>query len=143
MTFIPANFDDAVEAKPAPAGRYTLQITKMEETQTGPNSKHPGSPQLRATLGFVDQPNTPDITHFISLPNEFDENPTFKTLLLKRFLEAFRIPYDRNGIDTERVCMEAVGCTANLEVTLDEPDTNGNVYNRVKIPRLAAEPGRR
>ena|SRR6478736_9650556 len=143
MTFVPANFDDAQEARPAKPGKYALQITKAEEVLTGPNSKHPGMPQLRVTLGFQNEPNTPDVTQFISLPHEFDENPTFKTLLLKRFLEHFKIPYDRNGIDTEKVCMEAVGCSAVTEVGLSEPDANGNVYNRVVIPRLRDEPNSR
>lgn len=143
MTFIPANFDEAQEAKPAPAGRYNLQIIKMEEKQTGPNSKRPGSPMLVATIGFPDTPNVPNVTQFVTLPGEFDDNPAYKTLLLKRFLEAFRIPYDRDGIDTDKICMEAVGCTANLEVSLSEPDANGNVYNRINIPRLRDESGRR
>lgn len=141
MTFVPVNFDDAQEAKPAPAGRYNLQITAMEETKTGEKSQNPGSPQLKATLGFTDQPNTPNITQYISLPSEHDDanKANFKALLLKRFLEHFRVPYERNGIDTERVCMEAVGCSAMTEVTLTQPDDNGNVYNRAVMPRLRDE----
>ena len=53
MTFIPVNFDEAVEAQPAPAGRYELQILKAQLTESGPNSKNPGSPQFRVTLGFA------------------------------------------------------------------------------------------
>ena len=105
MAFIPVNFDDAVESKPAASGLYNLQIVEAKEAQTGPNSKVPGSPQLRVTLGFIDEPNTPNITHFISLPNEHDEQKSelYKVLLLKRFLIHFSIPFDTAGIDTERV----------------------------------------
>lgn len=145
MSFINVNFDDAVESKPAASGVYNLQIVEAKEVQTGPNSKHPGSPQLRITLGFTDEPNTPNITHFVSLPHEQDEQKSalYKALLLKRFLVHFNIPFDNTGIDTERVCMEAVGASANTEVRLDEPDANGNVYNRLVIPRLRNEGDRR
>jgi hypothetical protein len=145
MAFIPVNFDDAQEAKPVPNGRYQLQITDAKEVQSGPNSKRPGSPQLRFSIGFPDEPNTPNITEFRSLPHEDDDasSANFKALLLKRFLVHFGIPFDSTGIDTERLCMEAVGASAMTEVKLDEPDNQGNVYNRMVIPRLRDEPGRR
>lgn len=144
MSFVDINFDDAQEAKPASAGMYTLQITSAKEGQTGPNSKVPGSPQLIFSLGFVDEPNVPNITQFISLPNSEDDKKSadFKALLLKRFLVHFGIPFDRSGIDTERLCMEAIGCSAQTEVKRTEPDDSGNVYNRVVIPRLRDEVGR-
>lgn len=145
MSFIGINFDDAQEAKPAAAGMYNLQITDAKEGQTGPNSKVPGSPQLIFSLGFTDEPNVPNITQWISLPNSEDDQKSanWKALQLKRFLVHFGIPFDSNGIDTERVCMEAVGSMAQTEVKLSEPDDNGNVYNRVVIPRLRDEAGRR
>jgi len=144
MAFIPVNFDDAQESKPASSGIYNLQITEAKEVQTGPNSKFPGSPQLRISLGFTDEPNTPNVTHFISLPHAEDEQKSanYKALLLKRFLVHFNIPFDHSGIDTEQVCMHAIGASANTEVKLDEPDANGNVYNRLVLPRLRDEAGR-
>lgn len=141
MTFIPVNFDDAVEAKPAPTGEYSLQITECKLTETGQNSKRPGSPQFRVSLGFTDEPNTPNVTHFISLPHEEDEPSAaqYKALLLKRFLTAFSIPFDSNGIDTEKMAMDMVGASARIGVELTEPDDNGNIYNRLKVPRLRSE----
>jgi hypothetical protein len=141
MTFIPVNFDDAQEPKPAAAGQYMLQIVKAEVAETGPQSKHPGSPQLKISIGFVDEPNTPNIMQFISLPNEHDDanSASYKALLLKRFLVHFKIPFDSAGIDTEKVCMEAIGCKASTEVSLDTPTESGDVYNRIKIPKLRDE----
>lgn len=141
MTFIPCNFDDAVEPQPVSSGRYNLQITGCEVAKTGPNSKVPGSPQFRVSIGFLDEPNAPNITQFISLPNEQDEakSANFKVLLLKRFLTLFRVPFDASGIDTERMAMDMVGATANAEVQLSEPDDNGNVYNRLVVPRIREE----
>lgn len=141
MTFIPVNFDEAVEPKPAPAGRYNLQITGCDVAQTGPNSKRPGSPQFKVSIAFQDEPNTPNITHYISLPHEEDEasSANFKALLLKRFLVLFNVPFDPTGIDTEKMAMDMVGATANAEVGLSEPDDNGNVYNRLQVPRVKEE----
>lgn len=141
MTFIPVNFDEAVEATPAAAGRYNLQITTAEVVKTGPNSKVPGSPQFRVGIGFTDEPNTPNVTQFISLPNEQDDpnKAQFKVLMLKRFLTLFNVVYDPSGIDTEKMAMDMVGATAQAEVTLTEPDENGNVYNRLVVPRLRGE----
>ncbi len=142
MTFIPVNFDDAVEPKPVSAGRYNLQITACEVAKTGPNSKVPGSPQFKASIAFADDPNAPNITQYISLPNEHDEpkSSNFKLLLLKRFLTLFKVPYESNGIDVEKMAMDMVGAVASAEVILSEPDDNGNVYNRLTVPRIPNEP---
>ena len=141
MSFININFDEAQEPKPAAAGIYQLQILEAKEAETGPNSKNPGSPQLKFIIGFVDEPNTPNIMQFVSLPNSHDDqnSANFKTLLLKRFLVHFKIPFDSSGIDTEKLCMEAVGSIALTEVALDTPTDDGTVYNRIKVPKLRNE----
>lgn len=142
MTFIPVNLDDAVEAKPVPNGRYPLQITDCKVAQTGPGSKRPGSPQFRVSIGFQGDVNAPNITHFISLPHEDDEQSSsqYKALMLKRFLSLFNVPYDSRGIDVDQMAMEMVGASAEAEVVQDEPTDNGNVYNRLIVPRLRDEP---
>lgn len=140
MTFIPVNLDDVQEAKPAAGGTYSLRIVKCDVVKTGPNAKIPGADQFKVSIGFEDEPNTPNITHYVSLPHEQDDDGgAFKALLLKRFLTLFNIPYGADGIDTEQLAMEMVGAAANCEVTQTEPDDNGNVYNRIKVPRLPNE----
>ena len=140
MTYIPANFDAAIESQPAPTGRYDLQITECKETKSGPNSKVPGSPQFQVSIGFTGRENTPNITQFISLPNgQETDGGVFKVLLLKRFLELFNVTYDKAGIDTEKLGMEMVGASVNAEVKQEEPDDNGNIYNRLVVPRLRGE----
>ncbi len=141
MTFIPVDFDSAVEAKPAVHGYYNLQITACQEVKTGPNSKKPGSPQFKVNIGFQDAENVPNMTQFISLPNEDDEpdSARFKLLLLKRFLTLFKVGYDKTGIDTEQLAFAMIGSSAKAEVTVSEPDDSGNIYNRLVIPRLKDE----
>lgn len=140
MPFIPVNLDDAVEQKPAPKGKYELQVTGAAVTETGENSKHPGAPMFKVTLGFTDQAiNAPVITHFITLPFEGDENTNFKLLMLKRFLVAFQIPYSNEGFDLDELAREMIGTTASLDVGLSEPNENGDIFNRIQIPRIRDE----
>ena len=140
-TFIPMDFDAAQEPQPAPSGDYALQITKAEIKESGPNSKRPGSPQLVVTVGFTEEPNVPNITQFISLPHEEDDakSALFKTLLVKRFLAAFKVSHASNGLDLDEIVLELPGHTAVLGVKLDEPDDNGNIYNRLIVPRMKGE----
>jgi hypothetical protein len=140
MAFIAVNLDETQEQKAAPKGAYELQITAAQNTETGENSKHPGAPMLKVMLGFTDlEVNAPAITHYITLPYEGDENASFKLLMLKRFLSAFSIPYNSEGIDTEALAFEMIGHTGTVEVELTEPNDNGDVYNRIKVPRLRDE----
>lgn len=141
MTFIPTNFDEAQEAKPAPSGMYQVQVVNSDLTETGPNSKHPGSPMFKVQIGFPENPNTPNFNHYVSIPSETDDADTarYKTLLLKRFLVAFNIPFENNGFEAENLAMDMIGATAKLEVELGEPNANGDVYNSLKVPRIRGE----
>lgn len=146
MSKIAVNFDDAQEPKPVAGGRYDLQILECKSTVTGAQSKNPGSPQFRISIGILGEAgeNAPAITHFISLPNEGDEKKSFdfKLLLLKRFLVAFKVPFNKNEIDTEELPLQMVGSEANLEVVLTEPNDKGDVYNGIKVPPIKDEPQR-
>jgi hypothetical protein len=79
------------------------------------------------------------VWHYVGIPNEGDEpdKAAFKALLLKRFLHLFGIPYDKSGIDTEKLAMEMPGCTAHAELQLSE--YNGNLSNVLIVPRLGSE----
>lgn len=150
MPFIPVNLDEVQETTTAPIGRYNLVVTGCDDTVTGPNSNRPGSPIFKVTLGFQDNPEYQNILMFLSLPNEEDEprSSQFKMLQLRRFLEVFGVPYDSAGIDTEKMAMDIIGRSANLEVNLGKPNANGDVYNEVRLPKLRNEsektqPGRR
>lgn len=143
MTYIAANFDDVQEQGPAPIGQYELQITGCTLTETGENSKHPGAPMYKCTLGFTDlELNAPVITHYITLPYEGDENASFKLLMLKRFLHHFNVPEKsyKDGFDAETLAMELVGQAAVTDVGLTEPrpDT-GATFNNIRIPRIPSE----
>ncbi len=143
MTFIPVNFDEAVEATAAPVGRYDLQIVAAEVKPTGAASANPGRDQLVFQVGFMDtELNAPNIRHYVSLPHPDDDatKARNKALMLKRFLVAFDVPFESNGIDTESICFETIGHTAsNVEVGQDIGQDGTSVYNRINLPRLPRE----
>ena len=135
------NFDDVVEQKPLPKGRYPTQITAGELKETGERSKNPGRPIMQFTVGFTgpskEEQAAPVVRHYVALPHEEDEPASynFKLLLLKRFLVTYNIPFS-NDFDPEETVFAAIGQTAEVEVDLTEPDDNGNVYNRLVLPKL-------
>lgn len=143
MSFINVDFNSAVEAQPAPEGRYSLQITDGKVVQTGPNSANPGRDMLQFTIGFTDpEVNAPTIRHFVSLPHSDDEpqKARNKALMLKRFLVAFDIPFESNGIDLDAITFEAIGKEAHdIHVTQDTGQDGVSVYNRINLPRLPRE----
>lgn len=142
MSIVDINFDDVHEPAPLAKGRYPTQITGAQVKQTGANSKRPGSDQIVVTIGFTgpspEEQNAPTMSHYISLPHPDDEAKTnnFKVLQLKRFLTVYGISFNSGGFDLEETCFSMIGNEANIEVELSEPDDKGNVYNRLKLPRI-------
>jgi len=125
---IPINLSELKEAKPVPNGRYGLTIASVEE---GESQK--GLPQLKASVAIDGHDDSPNITHFISLPSPNDDKSEAKAIFLARFLTTFSIPFDEGGFDLD----DFPGAAAdNVEVTLSKPDDSGNVYNRIVLPKL-------
>lgn len=149
MSFVELNFEDAVEPQPLPKGRYPTQITAAQVKQTSERSANPGRDQIVVTVGFTgptkEEQNAPTVNHYISLPHPDDDDKknNFKVLQFKRFLTAYSIPYESGSMDLEAICFEMIGAQADIEVTLSDPDDNGNVYNRLQMPRIREEAGGR
>lgn len=138
--FFSVNLNDTQEQKPAPKGQYELQITSCQLTETGEKSKNPGKPMWKIGLGFTDlELNAPNITHYVTLPYEGDENINLKLIGLKRFLVAFDIPYGDDGLDFDDLAYAMVGKTAVVGVDQSDPNENGDIYNRIIVPRLREE----
>ena len=132
MTTVAINLDDIQESKPVAAGRYGLTIASAEEAVS-----QKGLPQIKVSIGIDGHDDAPNVTHYVSLPSAQDEPDKAKAkgLFLKRFLVAFNIPHSANGFDVNSF----PGATADLELSLSEPDDSGNVYNRLQLPRLKTE----
>lgn len=132
MPFIPVNLGAAKESRPVKNGVYDLQVVSVEEAKT-----KAGAPQLLVSIAIEGHDDTPNVRQYMSLPNNGDEpdKAKFKALLLKRFFTLFGVPVRADGFDTEAL----LGARARGELTITEPDDNGNIYNRVTVPRLRDE----
>lgn len=142
MSYISLNLNDVKEAVAAPKAEYELQITAAQATQTGQNSKHPGTPMIKFTLGFTDpELDSPSFNHYMVFPYEGQTEYLNLTLLgIKRFLVHFQIPYSDDGLDTETIAFEAIGKTAICAVEQQEPNDNGEIYNKLGyLPKLREE----
>ena len=128
---IPTNLSEVKESRPVPNGKYNLTIASCEDTPS-----KAGKPQLKVSIGIDGHDDAPNVTHYVSLPSAGDEKNAAKTLFLARFLQCFGIASDGNDFDTD----DFAGATATCELTLSEPDDNGNVYNRLVLPKLKDEP---
>lgn len=137
MALIPVDFNNVVELKPVPIGRYDLTVASCEKTFTKEGAK----PQLKLSVGIDGQDGAPNITHFIGIPSEKDDKDKleFKALLLKRNCALFGVPLS-NGMDDETLAMSFVGASVkSVEVTQSEPTPTGEVYNRIMVPKLKGE----
>lgn len=138
MPFIPLDMDSVQEAKPVDPGVHTMQITGCEVTETGKDSKKPGTPMFKVSIGFPEEPDTMNLTQYITLPNEDDDAATIKNKArgLKRFLKMFNVPFDSKGIDPEKIAFDMLGCQAQGETELSEPNAEGKIYSRLKVPYM-------
>ena len=137
MPFIPMNLNDSQETRPVSSGKYDVVVSSCEETKT----KAEGRPQFKMSLAIECRADAPNVMHYASIPSEGDDidKAKFKALLLRRLMALFQVPVNPKGIDTEKLAMEFVGKRASVELSLTEPDDNGNVYNRLMVPKLKAE----
>jgi len=133
--FLDLNLDDVTEPRPVPKGQYELQITEAKIMESGPNSKHPGTPMIKVTLGFTDlELNAPSFNHFIVFPYDGQENDYYTRLNIKRFVQQFGCPFNGN---LEEWSFDMTGKVAMCNVGLTEPrEDNGAVYNQLILDRL-------
>jgi len=135
MSFIPMNLNDAVEAKPVAHGKYDLVISAAELTKTKEKQKD----QFRVQIAIEGHDDAPNIFEYVQIPDMDDDQKArdFKALLLRRFLTLFGVKIDPAGFDPEALAMELVGARCNAEVKQEE--YNGNISNKLVVPRLKAE----
>jgi hypothetical protein len=131
MGFINVALDDAKEAEVVPEGEYDLRIIKAED---GESKK--GNPMTSILIKIEDAPipNAAPVRHWLTYPDNKTpaDQRNMRLLDIKRFLTLFGVPITADGFDSE----DLVGATARAYLTQEEGDNNGEVYNRIKLPRL-------
>lgn len=128
MSFVEMNLDDVEEQSAAPEGEYDVRVTNAVIGE----AKSSGNPQIVVSLAIEGGDFMPTRL-YLGLPAEDDDDDMRKRKMrtIKRFVHHFGIPSD-GGFNVE----DFFGATARCLVTQDEPNDNGDIYNRVIVPRL-------
>lgn len=126
--FINVNLTDVKERRPVPLGKYHLTVAKAE-----PGEKD-GKSSIQVLHEIEGHHDAMPVSHRLSLPSPGDEKDKAeaKKLFMARYLHTFNIPYDGSGFSLESL----YGASADVVLTLTEPDENGNTYNRIQLERL-------
>ncbi len=126
MGFIKVALNDVSEPKAAPEGEYDLTIISAEDKES-----KKGAQMTEVKIRIDNQESFP-IRHFLVYPDENTppDQVNMRLLDIKRFLACFGIPFE-DGFDTE----DLPGATGRSLVVQEEGD-DGNVYNRLRLPRL-------
>lgn len=133
MPFISVALNDAKEPEAVPEGPYDLRIVKHSDEP----SKKSGNPMTTVYIKIEDAayPNASLVRHWLVPPA--NDTPAdqrmMRTLDIKRFLTAFGVPMQGEGFDSD----DLDGATASqIMLTQEEDEESGNVYNRIRLPRL-------
>jgi len=131
MPYISVALDDAKEGEPVPEGEYELRIVKAED---GESKK--GNPMTTVMIRIENAgiPNAAPVRHWITYPTAQTpaDQVNMRLLDIKRFLVCFGIPFDGHGFDSA----DLEGATGRCMLTQEQNEENGEIYNRLRLPRL-------
>lgn len=134
MPFIELDLGSAKETVAVPEGEYDLRVASFDLTKS-----QKGNDMYKALIlvESSEYPNAQPITEYLTLPskNHDEKARNFLALQIKRFLSVFGIPFEAGGFNDEDVN----GATGRCMVVQDEPDENGNIWNKLRMPRLKNE----
>lgn len=130
MPFITTPIDDAKEPEAAPEGEYDLRIVKSED---GESKKGNAMTTVFIRIEDAAIPNAAPIRHWLTYPDSQTpaDQRQMRLLDIKRFLTVFGIPFEAKGFNTD----DLAGATGRCYIYQEEGD-DGNVYNRLRLPRL-------
>ena len=127
MSFINLGQDinEIKEPETVPEGMYDLVIEKVMEKKNEQGDLT-GLNVILDVSGYVD---AAPVFHHVSLPHEDDDEDktAFKLRFLKKFLDAFIIPFTKKGFDM----VDFAGATGKVKLILDE--YQGTINNKIKI----------
>lgn len=136
MPFISSgrNLNDIPEEAPVTEGDYDLAIFAVNE-----GVAKSGRATVKASIRIEDPnfPNAQPMLHVLTIPSEDDwENDEDLAKRMTRsnlrFLALFGIAHTDEGWDTDD--FEGANCRAHLSLT--DEDESGNIYNRIRLPRM-------
>jgi hypothetical protein len=133
MPFIKVALQDAKEPEAVPEGPYDLRIVKHEDGE----SKKSGNPMTTVFIKIEDaaHPTAALVRHWLVPPTHDTpaDQRQMRLLDIRRFLTAFGVSMQGDGFDSD----DLDGATASqIMLTQETNDETGDVYNRLKLPRL-------
>lgn len=127
MSFINLGKDinEVKDPETVPEGMYDLAVTKVMEKK----NDHGDLTGLNIIIDVVGYVEAQDVFHHLSLPVDGDdeEKVNFKLRFLKKFLEAFDIPFDKKGFDMASL----MGAQGKCKLGLNE--YQGQVSNKINF----------
>lgn len=129
MSFIKLAIDDIKEGEVVPEGEYDLRIVSAKD-----GASKAGNEMTTVMIKIEDAgtPNPNLVGHWLVYPaDDADASQKYMRLLdIKRFLQCFGIAID-GGFDSD----DLVGQTGRAFLKQEQGE-NGQVYNRIVLPRL-------
>jgi hypothetical protein len=130
MGFINVDLGDVKEVEAVAEGEYDLRVVKAEDGESKAGN------QMTSVLIRIEDaaiPNPAPVRHWLTYPSTDTpaDQRQMRLLDIKRFLHMFGVPMEKGGFDSQ----DLVGATARCYLSQEEGD-DGNVYNRLKLPRL-------
>lgn len=120
-----SDINEIKEPETIPEGMYDLVVERVMEKKNDQGDLT-GLNVILDVSGYID---AAAVFHHVSLPQEDDdeEKANFKLRFLKKFLEAFGIPFTKKGFDM----VDFAGATGKVKLVLDE--YQGTISNKIKI----------
>ena len=131
MPFISYNPNDYQEPKPVANGRYDVTVGSAELTQS-----KAGNDMFKLRIEIDGNDEAPPVFENLSIP--YPGCAQIIGLQFNRFMAVFKVKLPDGGFDPDELAVELVGKRANVELTQEE--YNGNVTNKIKLPKLSSEP---
>ena len=136
MSFIEMNdVGSAKEPESVDEGNYGLTISFMSEEPS-----KAGKPMITLGLEINDHPDAAMVYHYVSLPDEEDEDKArqFKNLNANRFFTLAGVDISE-GLDTEDLYgVTFDGFLTKEEIEQEDPEAPPAFRNVLKVPKLAA-----
>lgn len=136
MTFLQVGgLGDAKEPELLPETRTNLVVEDVhtyEKEETGRTIT-----RVRHKVEDERYPNANNITLWMGHPMADDEpeNARFMILNMKRYLTLAGVPFEENGFSEE----DLYGASFEADIIVTENEDSGDMFNNIKLPRLAQE----
>ena len=140
MPFIAMPLKDAKEDELVPEGEYELQIDDVDAQQEDKN----GLPMTMCVIKILNPPpgvQPSPIFHYMTTvgPDDDANKARFKTLMTRRFLQVFGVPFTDEGFDTDDLMGAKGQCLVQHNEIKRDGRPSGEYSHQLRLPKLPNE----